>query len=264
MSLLEIQNCTIQYGDGAPAVSDVSLSVEEKEIVSIVGESGSGKTTLIRAVLGILPVGGHIASGKILFQDEDLTAMDEDDLCRIRGEKIAMIFQDVGASLDPIRRVESQYTESIRTHHKIHKRDAVAMEEDMLSRVKLADPDRILQSYPFELSGGMKQRVGIAMSMTARPRLLLADEPTSALDVTVQAQVVRELKELRDKYDAAIILVTHNMGVASYISDRIGVMKSGELVEYGTRDEVIYHPQHEYTKSLLDAVPRLEGKRFAK
>ena len=136
--------------------------------------------------------------------------------------------------------------------------------QELLEKFGFEDPKRVLDSYPFELSGGMKQRVGIAMSMTARPRLLLADEPTSALDVTIQAEVVREMKKLREQYETAIILVTHNMGVASYISDKIGVMCKGELVEFGKRDDVIFHPKHEYTKKLLAAVPRLEGKRFAK
>ena len=134
----------------------------------------------------------------------------------------------------------------------------------MFSAMHLPDPSRVMESYPFELSGGMKQRVGIAMSMTAQPGLLLADEPTSALDVTIQAQVVYQMKQLREQYGTAIILVTHNMGVASYISDKIGVMKEGKLVEYGVRDEIIYHPQNAYTQALLEAVPKLGGKRFAR
>ena len=175
-----------------------------------------------------------------------------------------MIFQDVGASLDPTRIVDSQYRESILVHRKMPKEECRGLEKKMLTKMHLTDPERVLGSYPFELSGGMKQRVGIAMSMTARPKLLLADEPTSALDVTIQAEVVREMKKLREQYQAAIILVTHNMGVASYISDKIGVMCQGKLVEFGKRDDVIFHPKHEYTRSLLAAVPRLEGKRFAK
>ena len=156
--------------------------------------------------------------------------------------------------MDPIRIVESQYRESILAHRKMAKADCRSLEKEMLAKMHLTDPERVMVSYPFELSGGMKQRVGIAMSMTARPRLLLADEPTSALDVTIQAEVVREMKKLREQYETAIILVTHNMGVASYISDKIGVMCKGELVEFGKRDDVIFHPKHEYTKSLLAAV----------
>lgn len=264
MDILNIENCTINYQGQKAAVSDVSLSVGEREIVSIVGESGSGKTTLIRAILGILPPGGTVASGKILFQGRNLLELDERSLQKIRGTEIAMIFQDVGASMDPIRIVDSQYRESILVHRKIPKEKCRALETDMLKKMHLTDPERVLGSYPFELSGGMKQRVGIAMSMTAQPKLLLADEPTSALDVTIQAEVVREMKKLREQYQAAIILVTHNMGVASYISDKIGVMCRGELVEFGKRDDVIFHPKHEYTRNLLAAVPRLEGKRFAR
>lgn len=264
MEILNIENCTINYQGQKAAVSDVSLSVGEREIVSIVGESGSGKTTLIRAILGILPPGGIVAGGKILFQGRNLLELDERSQQKIRGTEIAMIFQDVGASMDPIRIVDSQYRESILVHHKMPKEKCRALETDMLKKMHLTDPERVLGSYPFELSGGMKQRVGIAMSMTAQPKLLLADEPTSALDVTIQAEVVREMKKLREQYQAAIILVTHNMGVASYISDKIGVMCRGELVEFGKRDDVIFHPQHEYTRNLLAAVPRLEGKRFAR
>ena len=264
MDILNIENCTINYQGQKAAVSDVSLSVGEREIVSIVGESGSGKTTLIRAILGILPPGGIVAGGKILFQGRNLLELDERSQQKIRGTEIAMIFQDVGASMDPIRIVDSQYRESILVHHKMPKEKCRALETDMLKKMHLTDPERVLGSYPFELSGGMKQRVGIAMSMTAQPKLLLADEPTSALDVTIQAEVVREMKKLREQYQAAIILVTHNMGVASYISDKIGVMCRGELVEFGKRDDVIFHPQHEYTRNLLAAVPRLEGKRFAR
>ena len=264
MDILNIENCTIHYQGQKAAVSDVSLSVGEREIVSIVGESGSGKTTLIRAILGILPPGGIVAGGKILFQGRNLLELDERSQQKIRGTEIAMIFQDVGASMDPIRIVDSQYRESILVHRKMPKEKCRALETDMLKKMHLTDPERVLGSYPFELSGGMKQRVGIAMSMTAQPKLLLADEPTSALDVTIQAEVVREMKKLREQYQAAIILVTHNMGVASYISDKIGVMCRGELVEFGKRDDVIFHPQHEYTRNLLAAVPRLEGKRFAR
>ena len=262
--VLEIENCSVCYQNHTPAVKNVSFSVKEKEIISIVGESGSGKTTLIRAILGILPPGGRITEGKILFRGNNLIACSEDQMQKIRGTQIAMIFQDVGASLDPIRKIESQYRESIQVHRRMKRQDYFALGKKMLARMKLTDPDRVMMSYPFELSGGMKQRVGIAMSMTAEPKLLLADEPTSALDVTIQAQVVAEMKQLREQYQAAIILVTHNMGVASYISDRIGVMKNGEMVEFGSRDEVIFHPKHEYTRQLLNAVPKLEGKRFAK
>lgn len=264
MSILEIKNCTVRYQNGAPAVSDVSFDVEQGEIVSLVGESGSGKTTLIRAILGLLPPGGKITGGEIILDGRDLLKLSEKEMQSVRGGDIAMIFQDVGASMDPVRLIRSQYEESIRVHERISKNDCFEKALTMLRRMHLTDPKRVMGSYPFELSGGMKQRVGIAMGMTAQPKLLLADEPTSALDVTIQAQVVHEMKELRDKYGATIILVTHNMGVASYLSDKIGVMKNSRMVEFGTRDEIIFSPKEQYTKDLMDAVPKLGGKRFAK
>ena len=264
MNILEVENCTIRYQNGNPAVSDVSLSVKEGEIVSIVGESGSGKTTLIRAILGLLPPGGRVTEGSIRFGGKDLTKLSEQEMQAIRGRDIAMIFQDVGAALDPIQKVKTQYREAIAVHEKLPRRSYFTRANEMLKRMQLTDTPRVMDSYPFELSGGMKQRVGIAMGMTAQPKLLLADEPTSALDVTIQAQVVRQMRQLRDQYGCTIILVTHNMGVASYLSDRIGVMRSSRMVEFGARDEIIYHPKEQYTRDLLEAVPKLGGKRFAK
>ncbi len=264
MSLLEIKDLSIQYQTGVKAVDSVSFNVEEGEILTIVGESGSGKTTLIRAILGLLPPGGVIDSGSIMFCGMDLAKADEKTMMDLRGKQISMIFQDVGLSMDPTQKVKTQYIESIRVHKKVPKREAYHMAADMLRMMQLTDVDRVMNSYPFELSGGMKQRVGIAMGMTSAPKILLADEPTSALDVTIQAQVVSQMKRLRDEYQKTIILVTHNMGVASYLSDKIGVMKNARLVEFGTRDEIIYQPKEEYTKNLLRVVPSLRGERYAK
>nr|WP_291234248.1 ABC transporter ATP-binding protein [Frisingicoccus sp.] len=264
MNILDIDHCTVCYRNGVPAVSDVSLSVKEGEIISIVGESGSGKTTLIRAVLGLLPSGGKVTEGSIRFQGKELTKVSEQEMRDIRGKDIALIFQDVGSALDPINRIRHQYEESIKVHEKLSKKGYYAKAVNMLKRVQLNDAERVMDAYPFELSGGMKQRVGIAMGMTAKPKLLLADEPTSALDVTIQAQVVQQLKELRDLFGVTIIMVTHNMGVASYLSDKIGVMYRSRMVEFGSRDDIIYHPKEEYTQNLLEAVPKLGGKRFAK
>ena len=265
--ILQVKNLKTYFHTEAglvKAVNEVSFDVEKGKTLGIVGESGCGKSITSLSIMGLVEKPGNIEGGEILFEGEDLLKKTEVQMRAIRGKKIAMIFQDVGASLDPIRIVESQYRESILAHRKMAKADCRSLEKEMLAKMHLTDPERVMVSYPFELSGGMKQRVGIAMSMTARQRLLLADEPTSALDVTIQAEVVREMKKLREQYETAIILVTHNMGVASYISDKIGVMCKGELVEFGKRDDVIFHPKHEYTKKLLAAVPRLEGKRFAK
>ncbi|WRS26276.1 ABC transporter ATP-binding protein [Oscillospiraceae bacterium MB08-C2-2] len=265
MSILRVENCSIAYAKGVPAVDGVSFSVEKGEIVSLVGESGSGKTTLLRAIMGILPSGGCITGGHIWFQETDIAIADESSLRTLRGKDITMIFQDPGRSLDPIQRIEAQYRELIRIH-KPRCPSGLCREiaERMLRAMHLTDVERILHSYPMELSGGMKQRVGIAMAMTAQPQLLLADEPTSALDVTIQAQVVHEMRQLQENFATTMVLVTHNMGVASYLSDKIGVMHAGRLVEWGTRDQVIFHPKEAYTRSLLEAVPKMGGKRLAR
>ena len=173
-----------------------------------------------------------------------------------------MIFQDTGRYMNPISRIGSQYTEFLRVHGIKSNEECQRLEQDMLSRVHLHDTDRVLHAYPFELSGGMRQRVGIAIAMTLKPRLLLADEPTSALDVTVQAQVVYEMMELRKKYGTTIIIVTHNMGVAAYMSDMIGVMQNGKLVEWGRTEEIIDHPREEYTRTLLSSIVELGDERL--
>lgn len=256
--ILKVEHCSVQYGGLEPAVNDVSFSIKEHEIVSIVGESGSGKSTLLHAIMGLLPPQAHV-KGNILFKGTELVNLPEHTMKKIRGNEITMIFQDSGRALDPIKKIKKQYTEAIKCCQKLVKSKSLEKEREMLLKMHLSDPDRVLQSYPFELSGGMKQRVGISMSMTSSPVLLLADEPTSALDVTIQAQVVYQIQELREVYGTSIILVTHNMGVASYLSDKIGVMYKGELVEWGSREEVILNPHCDYTKDLLKAVPGLSG-----
>lgn len=261
MKLLRIENCTIGYRGGTTAVKNVSFDIEQGELVCIVGESGSGKTTLIRAILGLLPSGGKILSGNIFMGEKDLTSLSQKEWNPIRGKEIAMIFQNSGASLDPIQKVFPQYEESIKVHDKkITRTTCKEIASKMLELLHLKDVPRVLNSYPCQLSGGMNQRVGIAMAITSSPKLLLADEPTSALDVTVQAQVVRQIKELKTQLNTTVLMVTHNMGVASYLSDKIIVMKDGEVVEWGPRDEIIFNPKTEYTKSLLSAVPVLKNK----
>ena len=257
MSLLEVNNLTIRYGYKEAAVKNVSFSLESGKILSLVGESGSGKTTVIRGILGLLSGTGQITEGRILFDGKDLRSLRKKPMQLLRGKEIAMIFQDAGLAMNPIFTIGKQFVEYILTHQDLTKTVAVELACEWLRRMNLDDPKRVMESYPFELSGGMKQRVAIAMAMAQNPKLLLADEPTSALDVTVQAQVVRELQKLTEDYNTSIILVTHNMGVASYLSDDIAVMKMGEIVEYGTRDQVIFHPENEYTKMLLAAVPKL-------
>ena len=261
MSLLEVKNLTIQYGEAEPAVKDVSFSLDEGKILSIVGESGSGKTTVIRGILGLISGNGRITEGSIVFDGKDLRQLKRLEMRMMRGRDIAMIFQDAGLAMDPVFTIGKQFVEYIQAHRKMAGDEAKALACEWLGRMNLPDPQRVMESYPFELSGGMKQRVAIAMAMAQNPKLLLADEPTSALDVTVQAQVVRELQNLTEKYRTSIILVTHNMGVASYLSDHIAVMNKGDMVEYGTREKVIFQTENDYTKMLLAAVPKLELNR---
>lgn len=259
--MLEIKNVTISYGE-RPAVRKFSMTLHKGEIASLVGESGSGKTTVIRAVLGLLPGGGRVTEGDILFEGKSLLKNTGEEWRTLRGTDISMIFQDSGAMLNPIRKIGNVFVEYIRTHEKISKKDAWKKGMEMMERMRLPDGDNIMNSYPFQLSGGMRQRVGIAMAMTFQPKLLLADEPTSALDVTTQAQIVRQMMELRDEYGTSIIMVTHNLGVAAYMSDQIVVMKEGQIVDRGGRDQILRGGSSVYTQELLDAVPSLGGVRY--
>ena len=260
--MLEIKDLAVQYGHHDPTIEHFNLSMKKGEIISVVGESGSGKTTVIRAVLGALPGAGQVTSGDILFHGESLLKNSKSDWRKIRGSKMSMIFQDCGGTLNPIRKIGSQYVEYICTHEAMAKKDAWHRAVTMLSKMRLPDAENIMNSYPYQLSGGMRQRVGIAMAMTFNPELLLADEPTSALDVTTQAQIVRQMMELRDDFGTGIIIVTHNIGVAAYMADQLIVMHHGKVVDHGTREEVLNNPTSDYTKKLLDAVPEMEGKRY--
>lgn len=259
--LLDVKNLDISYGSKL-TVSGVNIQLDKGEILSIVGESGSGKTTVIRAVMGCLPGRGHVSGGSITFDGHDMLKNTREDWRKISGREMSMIFQDSGNMINPIRRIGEQFTDYILAHApQKSKAEAAEMAKDMLNKVRLPNPQNIMNSYPFELSGGMRQRVGIAMAMIFSPKLLLADEPTSALDVTTQAQIIRQIVDVRNEYNAAVILVTHNIGVASYVSNKLMVMKNGHVVESGGR-EIIENPQHAYTKELLAAVPVLGDKKY--
>ena len=260
--MLEIKDLAVQYGNQAPTIEHFNLSMKKGEIISVVGESGSGKTTVIRAVLGALSGAGRVTSGDILYHGESLLKNSKSDWRKIRGSKMSMIFQDCGGTLNPIRKIGSQYVEYIRTHQSMTKKEAWDKAVSMLTKMRLPDAENIMNSYPYQLSGGMRQRVGIAMAMTFNPELLLADEPTNALDVTPQSQVVRQMMELRDDFGTGIIIVTHNIGVAAYMADQLIVMHHGNVVDHGTREEVLNNPTSDYTKKLLEAVPEMEGKRY--
>lgn len=252
--LLEVKDLNISYGDKLTVIG-VNLELNTGEIMSIVGESGSGKTTVIRAIMGCLPGRGHVSGGSIIFEGRDMLKNTPEEWRQLCGREMSMIFQDSGNMINPIRRIGEQFVDYIRTHApEKTKAEAAEMAKDMLNKVRLPNPGSIMQSYPFELSGGMRQRVGIAMAMVFRPKLLLADEPTSALDVTTQAQIIRQIVDIRNEFGVAVILVTHNLGVASYVSNKLVVMKNGRVVESGKR-EVISDPQDAYTKELLAAVP---------
>ncbi|WFA09308.1 ABC transporter ATP-binding protein [Tissierella sp. Yu-01] len=260
--MLYINDLSIQY-DKKQVVNNFSLKVNKGEIVSIVGESGSGKSTSIKAILGILPSNARITNGIIEFQGKNLLNYKKEQWNEIRSKKISMIFQDSGNAFNPIRKIGSVFIEYIRTHSNMSKRDAYEKAVEMLRLMELPDCDNIMKSYPFQLSGGMRQRVSIAMAMTFKVDLLLADEPTSALDVTTQAQIVRQMMKLRENYNSGIIMVTHNMGVAAYMSDKIIVMKDGCIIEAGDKNEIIKSPTQEYTKELIDSIPDWGGDMIA-
>nr|WP_295777750.1 ABC transporter ATP-binding protein [uncultured Intestinibacter sp.] len=261
--MLKIDNITVQYGNNKPTIEDFSLEISSGEIVAIVGESGSGKTTVIRSVLGLLPGQGKVTKGDIVFEGDSLLNYTQKQWNQCRGTKMSMIFQDCGAMINPNRRIGSQFVEYIRVHEDMPKDKAKEKAIDMLNRMRLPQAKDIMRKYPFQLSGGQRQRVGIAMAMTFQPKLLIADEPTSSLDVTTQSQIVKEMMELRDKYDTSIMIVTHNLAVAVYMADKIIVMKDGEVVDRGTRDEILNNTTSDYTKRLLASVPTWREEQHA-
>ena len=257
--LLQAEHITICY-NGKPVVKDVSFNVDAGEILGVVGESGSGKSTIIKAVMGLLGGGGMVTEGDIWYKGRNVVDMPSEELRKILGPEIGMVFQDCKAALCPIRTVGVQIYESISEHERVTKKQVYERAGEVMRKIGLTDPQRIMDSYPFELSGGMNQRVGICAAMMMKPALLLADEPTSALDVTVQAQVIREMKLMRATYGTAMILVTHNIGVVKAMADRVLVLQNGEMRDYGPADCVLNHPENVYTKKLNDSVLHLSRK----
>lgn len=255
-ALLEYKNVEISFGGNA-VVHDVSFSLHSGEILGLVGESGSGKSTLIKAVMGLLGNNGMVTRGDIWFEGKNLPDLSEKEMRLIRGAKIGMIFQDAGASLCPIRTIGEQIVESMAAHKKVSVAEAKEAALDLFDKIGFRDGERVWNSYPFELSGGMNQRVGIAISMLLNPSILLADEPTSALDVAVQRQVVQEMLRVRKIFGTAIIMVTHDISVVSAMADTVLVLKDGDRMEYGKAQDVLGSPRNAYTKQLLAAVPRL-------
>lgn len=250
--LLEVKELTVAC-QGKTVVRDICFSLKKGEILGIVGESGSGKSTILKAVMGILGEEYTITKGEILYKGNNLLELSRREKRKISGPEIGMIFQDTKASLCPVRRVESQIYEALAEHETVTKKEARNRAELLLKKLGFAEGERVLKSYPFELSGGMSQRVGICMAMLLSPALLLADEPTSALDVTVQKQVVEKLLELRKEEGTAMAVVTHNIGVVRAMADQVLVLKEGCMVEYGRLEEVLEHPKEAYTRQLLSS-----------
>ncbi|MBF1682611.1 MAG: dipeptide ABC transporter ATP-binding protein [Selenomonas artemidis] len=254
--LLRIEGLTAGYG-GVPVIRDVRLALRPGEVLSIVGESGSGKSTLLKSVAQVRGLAAEIIAGSVHFAEHDMAMVSAADKRRLHGEELAMVFQYAGASLSPARTIGAQLVEAVRAHEKRSAAEIRARAEEVFGGMGFTDVGRILASYPFELSGGMAQRAAIALAVILRPQLLLADEPTSALDATIQLQVLDELRALKDRTGTAILLITHNIGVVRHIADRVAVMSKGRIVEQGSVREVLEHPQHAYTKSLLAAVPKM-------
>ena len=254
--LLTYRSVEVSF-NGRAVTHDVSFTLHAGEILGIVGESGSGKSTLLKAAMGLLGNGGLVTKGDIWFKGKDLPDLPEKELRKICGAGIGMIFQDAGASLCPIRTIGEQIYESMSAHMEITRSQAREKALALFEKLQFKDGQRIWNSYPFELSGGMNQRAGIAIAMLMEPPVLLADEPTSALDVAVQKQVIEEMLHLRELFGTAIILVTHDIGVVSAMADTVLVLKDGQIMEFGTAQQVLRDPQDTYTRTLLAAVPKL-------
>lgn len=237
------------------AVRKVSFHLDKGEALGIVGESGSGKSITMMTIMRLLTENGVIKSGEVLFQDKDLVKISEKEMQGIRGNEIGMIFQDPMTSLNPVLKIGDQLTEALIKHKKVSKKEAYNKAIEMLSLVGIPSPKKRINQYPHEFSGGMRQRVMIAMSLMCEPKLLIADEPTTALDVTIQAQIIELMKDLKDKLGMSIILITHDLGVVADICDRVNVMYGGMIVETGSVRDIFYNPKHPYTWGLLKSIP---------
>ena len=242
------------------ALNDVSLHVSAGEVLGIVGESGSGKSVTSYSLMGLTAYPGRIVGGDLWFNEHHINAMTEKQMQKMRGNEVAIIFQDPMTSLNPVYTVGNQIREVILLHTNKTKEEADARAEELLKLVGINEPKKRLKQYPHELSGGMRQRVMIAIALACEPKLLIADEPTTALDVTIQAQIIELMIDLKNKLGMAIIMITHDLGVVAGMCDRIAVMYAGKIVETGTTDEIFYSPKHEYTKGLLKSIPRLTDK----
>ncbi|KQY08347.1 ABC transporter [Mycobacterium sp. Root135] len=262
--ILSVKDLTVSFatdGGVVRAVEGVSFSIDKGEILAIVGESGSGKSVTAQTILGLTRAPNASITGSVEFDGRDLTQLDDEALREVRGKRIAMIFQDPMTSLNPVYRVGEQIVEMIRAHEKVSKKEARDSAVDLLRSVGIPNPERRVHDYPHEFSGGMRQRVMIAMALALDPDVLIADEPTTALDVTVQAQILRLLDKLNRERGLAVVLITHDLGVVAEVADRVAVMYAGQIVEDATLDDIFYDPQHPYTWGLLGSLARLDQPR---
>lgn len=258
--LLEIKDERLSFFTPAgevKALNGVSFSMEEGEVLGIVGESGSGKSVTAYSVMGLTAYPGKLIGGTINFNGHQIDKMSEKEMRKIRGNEVSIIFQDPMTSLNPVYTIGNQITEVICLHTGKSKKEAHDRAKELLELVGINEPAKRLKQYPHELSGGMRQRVMIAIALACEPKLLIADEPTTALDVTIQAQILELMQELRKKLGMSIIMITHDLGVVAIMCERIAVMYAGHIVEYGTADEIFYEPKHEYTKGLIRSIPKL-------
>ena len=260
---LEVKNLTTCFRTSkgnVTAVDDVSFSLKKSETLCIVGESGCGKSVSALSIMGLLPPSGYVKSGSANFLNNNLLSMPSKQLERLRGDRISMIFQDPGSSLNPVMRIGEQVSEIFRIHLNMSKRESLEKALEMLRQVEIPDPESRMLAYPHELSGGMAQRVMIAMALSCNPDILIADEPTTALDVTIQSQILNLMIQMQSKTKTAILLITHDLGVVAEIADNVLVMYCGQIVEYGDVKTVFNNPVHPYTKALMKSIPII-GKK---
>ena len=263
--LLEIKDEKLSFFTPAgevKALNGVSFSMNEGEVLGIVGESGSGKSVTAYSIMGLTAYPGKLIGGTIYFNGHQIEKMSEKEMRKIRGNEVSIIFQDPMTSLIPVYTIGNQITEVIRLHTGKSKKEAYDRAKELLELVGINEPTKRLKQYPHELSGGMRQRVMIAIALACEPKLLIADEPTTALDVTIQAQILELMQELRQKLGMSIIMITHDLGVVASMCERIAVMYAGHIVEYGTADEIFYEPKHEYTKGLINSIPKLSAQEI--